>query len=132
GDRAMSPPILKSDSDLELCPPEAYPRVDHLVTEDDVPVDNLYVERQEPLLVDPLYSSWKGPGPDRTFIAMANVGVFYTLEDPPFVPDALLSLDVRLPPHLREKRYRSYFIWEFGKPPDVVIEVVSNVEGEEL
>src|SRR5208282_1759662 len=25
----------------------------------------------------------------------------------------------------------SYFIWEYGKPPDVVIEVVSNLEGGE-
>jgi len=29
------------------------------------------------------------------------------------------------------KRHRSYFVWEFGKAPDVVIEIVSNLEGNE-
>ncbi|MCX7853857.1 MAG: Uma2 family endonuclease, partial [Caldilineales bacterium] len=27
--------------------------------------------------------------------------------------------------------HRSYFIWEFGKPPDVVVEIVSNRRGQE-
>ena len=29
------------------------------------------------------------------------------------------------------KSHRSYFVWEYGKVPDVVIEVVSNREGGE-
>ncbi len=33
---------------------------------------------------------------------------------------------------LAGKKHRSYFMWEFGKPPEVVIEIVSNREGEEL
>jgi hypothetical protein len=33
---------------------------------------------------------------------------------------------------LHLKKNRSYFIWEFGKAPDVVSEVVSNDEGGEL
>ena len=37
-----------------------------------------------------------------------------------------------MPQDWREKRKRSYFIWEFGKPPDVVIEIVSNKKGDEL
>jgi Uma2 family endonuclease len=131
----MSAPILPPTPALNpemVCPPEAIPPVDHLVTEDDIPVDNIYVERQEQLLVSPLYDSWSGPGENRTFIAMANVGMFFARDEPPLVPDALLSLDVRLPPTLHEKRYRSYFFWEFGKAPDVCVEVVSNLVGEEL
>jgi hypothetical protein len=134
----MTAPVLPPLTSIEpmgpllVLPPEARPSVDHLITEDDTPLDSIYVERQERLLINPLYDTWPGPGDDRTFIALANVGVFYSPDEPPLVPDGLLSFDVRLPPHLREKRYRSYFVWEFGKAPDVVMEMVSNLEGEEL
>ena len=37
-----------------------------------------------------------------------------------------LSLDVRSRSHLWETTHRSYFVWEFGKPPDLVVEIVSN------
>ena len=107
------------------------PDIDHLITEDDEPVDNIFSEKQQRLLTEPLYSSWIGPGEGRTFVAMANVGVFYIAKNPAIVPDALLSLDVELPEELWAKEHRSYFLWEYGKPPDVVIEVVSNKVGEE-
>jgi hypothetical protein len=68
----------------------------------------------------------------RTFIADANVGVFASIYKSAIVPDAFLSLDIQLPPNFREKRYRSYFLWEYGKPPDVVIELISDLRGEEL
>ncbi|MEY3330662.1 MAG: hypothetical protein RLZZ115_3547, partial [Cyanobacteriota bacterium] len=84
------------------------------------------------LLVECLYSSWQRLGENSTFLADANVGIFYALRHPPIVPDVFLSLDVEVPPDFREKRNRTYFIWEFGKPPDVVIEIVSNQEGNEL
>jgi len=105
--------------------------VDHLVTEDDTPVDNVYSEKQQRLLTEPLYSSpaWAGEG--RRFIALANVGLFYAVRRPPYVPDMLLSLDVELPADLWPKSHRSYFVWEYGKPPDAIIEVVSNDEGGE-
>ncbi|NJL59480.1 MAG: hypothetical protein HC887_07385 [Desulfobacteraceae bacterium] len=32
---------------------------------------------------------------------------------------------------LWEKQNRSYFLWEFGKPPEVVVEIVSNTKGGE-
>jgi Putative restriction endonuclease len=35
-------------------------------------------------------------------------------------------------PKLAKKENRSYFIWRFGKPPDGIVEVVSNLEGGEL
>jgi hypothetical protein len=44
----------------------------------------------------------------------------------------LVSVGVALPEELWEKRHHSYFVWEYGKPPDVAIEVVSNRKGEEL
>lgn len=112
-------------------PPELRPNVEHIVTEDDTPVDNLFSEKQQRLLTEPLYTSWPGPGRERPFVAMANVGLFYAIKEPPFVPDALLSLDVTVPADLWPKRNRSYFLWEYGKPPEVVVEVVSNTEGGE-
>lgn len=108
------------------------PNIDHLVTEDDTPVDNIFSEKQMRLLTEPLYSSWAGPGEGRGFVALANVGVFTSIYDRPIVPDVLLSLDVHLRAPLTEKRNRTYLLWEFGKAPDVVIEIVSNAKGEEL
>ena len=33
----------------------------------------------------------------------------------------------------REKRYRSYFLWEYGKPPDVaIVKIISDLRGGEL
>jgi len=43
-----------------------------------------------------------------------------------------VSLDVELAADLWPKPNRSYFIWRFGKPPDAVVEIVSNREGGEL
>ncbi len=108
------------------------PNLDHLVTEDGAAVDNLFSEKQMRLLTEPLFSSWPGPGGGRPFVAMANVGLFYGLHAPPLVPDALLSLDVRFPEEPWAKHHRSYFTWEYGKPPDAVVEIVSNSAGEEL
>lgn len=113
-------------------PPELLPSIEHLTTEDDTPVDNIYSEKQQRLLTHPLYASWPGPGENRPFVAMSNVGLFYSTREPPVVPDALLSLDVRLPEDLKPKKSRSYFLWEYGKAPEVTCEVVSNKEGEEL
>jgi hypothetical protein len=108
------------------------PDISHIVTEDDTPVDNIFSERQQDLLKDSLYASWSGPGEERKFLGLVNVGLFYAIHAPPYVPDVLVSLDVQLPAEVWEKRHRSYFIWEYGKPPDVVIEIVSNREGGEL
>jgi Uma2 family endonuclease len=109
--------------------------IDHLITEDDQPVDNWYSEKQQRLLTEALFTSWHAPldenGQPRKFVALANVGMFYAINRPPFVPDMFLSLDVEPPPEFSEKRHRSYFHWEFGKMPEVVVEVVSNREGGE-
>ncbi len=103
----------------------------NLITEDDKPVDNLFSEKQQRLLTEPLYTSWT-PLNDRPFIALANVGLFYSSEKSAVVPDMMLSLDVSAPPEMWEKQHRSYFIWKYGKAPEIVIEVVSNLKGNEL
>lgn len=108
------------------------PDISHLVTEDDAPVDNIFSEKQQRLLTSPLYEGWLGLGDGRKFVAFADVGIFYATTRPAVVPDVLLSLDVEPPQEVWEKHHHSYFMWEFGKPPDVVIEVVSNKKGEEL
>lgn len=111
--------------------------MENLVTEDDTPVDNILSEKQQRLLTEPLYSAWAGPercAPEhRGFLALANVGLFYALRQPPLVPDMMLALDVPgLGPDLSQKGNRSYFVWvQDGKQPAVVVEIVSNQEGDE-
>jgi Uma2 family endonuclease len=112
-------------------PPEDWPKIEFLVTEDDEPVDSIFAEKQQRLLTESLYASWPGPGDGRPFLALANVGLFYNINHPPFVPDAFLSLDVRLPEDIFSKGNRSYFTWKYGKAPEVVIEIVSDTVGGE-
>jgi hypothetical protein len=102
--------------------------LDEIVTEDDTPVDNMISEKQQRLLTRPLYSSWDA---GRPFLATANVGLFYAVRQPPLVPDVLVSLDVQVPGDWFAKEHRSYFVWEFGKAPEAVVEIVSNTEGGE-
>jgi len=137
-----SPAILTSEPEVVIGP-DGLPRLSQayldeyqrfmqtLVTEDDRPVDNVFSAVQAHLLVDALYASWKHPRFGRRFIAIGNVGVFYAFHQPPVVPDMFLSLDVTPPADLWKKTSRSYFIWEYGKPPEVVVEIVSNTEGGE-
>ena len=104
------------------------PDYDSIVTEDNTPL-SMFSQMQQRLLTEPLYSSWK---PGEGFLALANVGLFYKLKEPPLVPDMMLALGVVPPPgKIHEKKNRSYFVWEIGKAPEAVIEVVSNKEGGE-
>ncbi len=111
-------------------PEELWPDITHLVTEDDTPVESIFHERQRQLLVDSLYASWPLRS-HRPFVAMADVGFFVSVEEPPLVPDALVSFDVELPPDSIGKHRNSYFLWVYGKPPDVVVEVVSKTPNGE-
>lgn len=110
--------------------------VANLITEDDEPVDNLFSEKQQRLLTEPLYSSWQPideeTGEPRLFIASSNVGVFTSVYRPPIVPDVFISMDVELQKDWTMKEHRAYFVWEFGKVPDVVVEIVSNTKGGEI
>ena len=110
-------------------PPEEIPNIDELVIEDDEPVESFFVEKQYRLLTEPLYASWKPEG--HAFLAASNVGLFYSNKIPPLVPDVMLSLDVPVGRSLKQKENNSYFTWIMGKPPDVVIEVVSDRSGGE-
>lgn len=111
----------------------------NLITEDDEPVDNIYSAVQQRLLVEPLCNNWTPPANEETpaeprpFIANANVGIFYSVHRPPLVPDMFLSLDVQVGPEWQNtSEPRSYFTWEFGKVPEVVVEIVSNKVGNEI
>lgn len=104
------------------------PDANQLVTEDDKPMDNFACAKQQRLAVGSLYSSRQ----NQTFLAAANVGIYHTDGEPPIVPDIFLSLDVQVPQNWWEKQNRCYMVWRFGKPPEVVIEIVSNKEGDEL
>jgi len=88
------------------------------------------------LLAETLYTGWTPPPNEeypqggRVFWGAANVGLFPVVRNPAIVPDVFLSLDVAPPENWHKTK--SYFFWEFGKAPDVVIEIVSNIKGGEL
>lgn len=105
------------------------PNVEHLITEDDTPVDNIFSEKQQRFLVDTLMSSHLFA--ERPFVASSNVGIYYGINKSAVVPDVFLSLDVSYPEDIWEKSHRVYMIWMLGKAPEVVIEIVSNTVGNE-
>lgn len=104
------------------------PDVSNLITEDDTPVDNFGSEKQQRFLTNILYDAQK----ERIFSACANVGIYHHIKEPPIVPDFFLSLDVQIPTDFWAKNHRCYMVWEFGKVPEVAIEIVSNKVGGEL
>lgn len=106
----------------------AFPDVSQLITEDDTPVDNFASAKQQRLLVSSLYSAVEG----QVFLAEANVGIYHTFSQPPIVPDVFVSFNVQVPQNWWDKENRCYLVWNFGKPPEIVIEIVSNKVGNEL
>ncbi|MDX2304568.1 MAG: Uma2 family endonuclease [Microscillaceae bacterium] len=101
---------------------------DQLITEDDTPVDNIFSEKEQRLLIDPLHANkWT----DRDFLASSNVAIYHTFKQPPVVPDMFLSFDVKAPEEWFEKKNRCYLMWVFGKAPELVVEVISNKIGGE-
>ncbi len=129
------PPQSHKIQFYELPPDSAWtdilPEIDHLITEDDTPVDNIPSEKQQRLLTEPLYSAKESCPLEWPFLVAANVGLFDNAHQPAIVPDVFLSLSVQIAEDWWDKRHRSYFVWEFGKVPEVVIEIVSNKEGGE-
>ncbi len=139
-DTELDPNLIDAESELDpdfddpdFDDPDRAPITEldtsHLDIEDDAPVDNFQSEVQQRLLVEPLYSSQALPSP---FLAAANVGVFYKLHGEPIVPDVFLSLGVQRSADYTQRQNRTYFVWEFGKVPEVCIEIVSNRQGDEL
>lgn len=102
----------------------------YLVIEEKEPAENFLLEKLMRLLVEILYASWKAAGQDRPFAAFTNVGLFAEARQAPFVPDFMLSLDVDLERAARAEVF-SYLVWEFGKPPDLIVELVSDKLGGE-
>jgi hypothetical protein len=125
-------PVLTIDNDIDDDDVIEVPDATNLVTEDDTPVDNLLSEREMDLLRDSAYTSLPGLINGRRFVVMANVAIYAKGEMPPLVPDVLLSLDVELPADPWPKQNRSYMLWQYGKPPEIVVEIVSNRKGGEL
>jgi len=113
-----------------VIPPAARPNPDNLVTETDEPVDNLVSEKLMRLLVEPLYASFTPPG-GGPFVAAADVGIFMTDHEEGIAPDVMVILDINLHPGWHERDQRSYFVWLYGKVPDLVLEIVSNRTGGE-
>ncbi len=109
---------------------DQFPDVSTLITEDDEPVDNIVSEKQQRLLTETLNAAWNGNG--RPFFVAANVGVFYAIYEPAIVPDVFLSMDVPPREEWTNKDRKAYFCWEFGKPPELAIEIVSNRKGGEM
>jgi Uma2 family endonuclease len=108
--------------------------MEQVQTEDNQPVDNILSERLMHLLVETLNTSWKplaADGSPRSFLALSNVGLFYSIYESHIVPDVMLSLDVKMPEAIRVKADLSYFTWVYGKLPEVVIEIVSPTAGRE-
>jgi Uma2 family endonuclease len=101
---------------------------DSLITEDDTPVDNFYCEKQLRLLPGSLQTSWDRKEP---YIAVADVGIYDFNSLTPIVPDVFLSLDVQYASDIWLKKNRCYMMNIFKKPPELVIEIVSNKVGGE-
>ena len=124
----LSPPLLVPPPVLA---PEDHPCLDDIETDDGQPLDSSFQEKLHRLLTESLFTSWAGPGEGRPFLVLSNVGLFYATKQPPLVPDVMLRLDVPQNRDLNSKENRSYFTWVVGKPPNVVIEFVSDNRGGE-
>ncbi len=95
---------------------------DTLVTDDGKPVANLFTELQQRLYVSLLYNlKWT----NKNFMACSNVAFYYSDKLPPMVPNLLLSFNTDRGDFL-DKKNKCYFLWVKGKPPELVIEIISN------
>jgi len=97
-----------------------------LVANTTTPIDDFVTAKQKRLLTDSLYTSLRG----QSFLVESNIGILHAYGQPLVVPDLLLSLDVS--DDWWDYQEQPYFLWQFGKPPDVVVEIVSNQTGDEL
>ncbi|MDJ0555714.1 MAG: Uma2 family endonuclease [Microcoleaceae cyanobacterium MO_207.B10] len=111
--------------------PHEYPDTSNMILEDDTPLDSFINEKQQRLLTTVFYSGAEIPI-NVPFIVAANVGLFSHVRDSGIVPDVFLSLNIIDSKEWWERNIRFYLFWEFGKPPDVVIEIVSPTPGNEL
>jgi Uma2 family endonuclease len=111
--------------------PSQLPDISNLILEDDTPSDSFINEKQQRLLTTVLYSGGD-TGITVPFIAAANVGLFSSVRQPGIAPDVFLSMNITGAEDWWERQVRSYLFWEFGKPPEIAIEIVSPTPGNEL
>jgi len=126
----LEPPTIATPVPYVPGPDVPRPDTSLLVVSDGVPVESQFAEKQQRLLVEPLYGCWT-PADGRPFRALCNVGLFHAYKEPPCVPDAMLAIGVPPSDDIHFSDNRSYFMWVVGKPPDVVIEIVSDTRGGE-
>ncbi|MFO0936690.1 MAG: Uma2 family endonuclease [Gemmataceae bacterium] len=107
-----------------------FPDTSKLIVDDGAPVDNVFTEKQQRLLVTSLLISWE-PRDDKPFRVLNNVGLFHAYKESPFVPDAMEAINVPPTDGLTKSDNRSYFVWVVGKLPDIVIEIASDNRGGE-
>ena len=94
-------------------------------------VNSFMKEKQQRLLTTVFHSGAEIPI-NVPFIAAAKVPLLSHVRDSGTVPDVFLSLNIIGTEEWSKGNIRSYLLWEFGKPPDVVIEIVSPTPGNEL
>ncbi len=111
--------------------PHEYPDTSNMILEDDTPLDSFINEKQQRLLTTVFYSGSE-ISINVPFIVAANVGLFSYVGDSGIVPDVFLSLNIPGGEKWWKRNVRSYLFWEFGKSPDIVIEIVSPTPGNEL
>ncbi len=105
--------------------------IEEILVEDGKPVDNFLSEKQMRALTEPLYTSWKSETHSR-FLVASNVGIFTKILRGGVAPDVLLSMGVEKPKSSSKNEDKCYYLDKLGKAPEVVIEIVSNWEGDEL
>ncbi len=106
---------------LNLPTDRPLPRAEDLPDSDETPVDNELQTDIPHLLKDVLRRIW---AEREDWFMGIDMGLYYHPDRPAIVPDAFLAVGV---PRLKHVNGRlSYVLWEEGKFPDLVLEVVSQ------
>jgi Uma2 family endonuclease len=107
-------------------PKSCLPSAEDLPDSDDTPVDNQLQHLIPGLLEVILSLIW----PERMdWFFGVDMGVYYDPDEPAIVPDGFLSIGV---PRIIDTDLRlSYLLWEEGKVPTLVLEVVSHQRRKE-
>ena len=112
-------------------PPHEYPDTTNMILEDDTPLDSFIDEKQQRLLTTVFHSGAEIPI-NVPFIAAAKVPLLSHVRDSGTVPDVFLSLNIIGTQEWWKRNIRYYLFWEFGKSPDIAIEIVSMTPDNEL
>ncbi|HAN47133.1 MAG TPA: hypothetical protein DCQ32_11390 [Cyanobacteria bacterium UBA8156] len=106
---------------LHLPTDRPLPRAEDLPDSDETPVDNELQTDIPHLLKDVLRRIW---AEREDWFMGIDMGLYYHPDRPAIVPDALLAVGVPRLKHINGRL--SYVLWEEGKFPDLVLEVVSQ------